>query len=150
MAATTQPPESTTQQVVQQRRPSENSAATEGTPETILLEGRGIGADQRAVLARSMQVLIQAGFGYNSTPASGVISMQRAWQGPREDLVMVDVITLDTHGQGLAVREGPTGRPVWGPDRGAWPAVVTAILSQTCPNGYAQVAPRARSLPQLI
>jgi hypothetical protein len=104
--------------------------------------------DRRAVLARVVNALVEGGFGFNSSPVEGLISMQRAWQGPGEDLVMVDVVTLDIQGQALAAREGDSGRPVWGPKRGAWSEVVAAALSQPAPHGYARVAPRSEAVPE--
>lgn len=144
MAITARPSETSTHNAGQQRpRPSERSPAREVTPETVApLED--ISGEQRATLAHSVRALVHAGFGLNSTFAEGVVSMQRAWQGPADDAVMVDAITLDIHGGALAVREGPTGNPVWGPERGEWSAVVTAILAQPAPQGYARVAARDR------
>lgn len=144
MATTARPSEPSTHNAVQQRpRPSERPPGTAGAPETVPpLED--ISGEQRATLAQSVQALVHAGFGFNSTFVEGVVSMQRAWQGPGEDVVMVDAITLDIHGGALAVREGPTGRPVWGPERGEWSAVVTATLAQPAPQGYARVAARER------
>lgn len=115
----------------------------EGKAETAALPA-DVPADARVVLARAVGALVEAGFGFNSTLVEGVVSMQRAWQGPGEDLVMVDAVTLSSHWQALAVREGPTGNPVWGPERGEWSAVVTAILAQPAPPGYARVAARER------
>jgi S1-C subfamily serine protease len=100
--------------------------------------------DSRTVLARAIGSLVEAGFGFNSVPVVGVVSMQRAWQGPGEDLVVVDAVTLDAHGRGQAVREGVSGQPVWGPERGEWSAVVTAVLSLPAPQGYVRVAARER------
>lgn len=140
--ATARPAEPSTQTAVQQHlRPSERSLATKRTPETVPPPD-DLSVEQRAALTRSVQALVQAGFGFNSTVVAGVVSMQRAWQGPGDDTVMVDAITLDIHGEALAVREGPTGRPVWGPERGDWSAIVTAILTQPAPPGYARVAAR--------
>lgn len=125
--------------------PTDPFIVTEGTPGTVsLLED--VNAEQRVILARCVEALVHAGFGFNSTVVEGVVSMQRAWQGPGEDLVMVDAVTLDSHGQALAVREGPTGKPVWGPERGEWSVAVVAMLAQLPPLGYARVAARARPL----
>lgn len=142
MATFARPSEPPTRNAVRQRpRPSESPIATKGTP--------GIGplpedfdVERRETLARSVQALVAAGFGFNSTLGNGIVSMQRAWQGPGEEAVMVDSITLDIHGKALAVREGDTTRPVWGPERGPWSVTVTALLSQPAPHGYVRVAPR--------
>lgn len=118
-----------------------------GKAETSTLS-TDVPADARAVLARAVGALVEAGFDFNTTLVEGVVSMQRAWQGPGEDLVMVDAVTLHSHGQALAVREGPTGNPVWGPERGEWSAVVTALVAQRPPPGYARVAARERPVSE--
>lgn len=119
----------------------------EGKAETTALP-TDAPADARAVLARAVGALVEAGFGFNTTLVEGLVSMQRAWQGPGEDLVMVDAVTLSSNGTALVVREGPTGIPVWGPERGEWSAAVTAILAQPAPPGYARVAARERPEPE--
>lgn len=108
---------------------------------------RGIAIDKRKVLAEAMLRLMKAGFGYNSAPAGGVVSMERAWQGADEDSVVVDVITFDTRGQALAAREGVDGLSTWGPNRGGCSDVVDALLSQAPPVGYQRVAARSASAP---
>jgi hypothetical protein len=96
--------------------------------------------DRRALLADALGKLLQAGFAQNAVPVEGVIPMQRVWQGPDEDSVIVDSITIHTRDQALAVREGDgDGAPIWGPMRGPWSDLVAVFLALPPPDEFALV-----------
>jgi hypothetical protein len=96
--------------------------------------------NRRALLADALGKLAQAGFVQNTVPVEGVISMQRVWQGPDEDSVIVDSITIHIQDQALAVREGDgDGTPTWGPRRGPWLDIVAALLALPPPAEFVVV-----------
>ena len=96
--------------------------------------------NRRALLADALGKLAQACFVQNAAPVEGVISMQRVWQGPEEDSVIVDSITIHERDQALAVREGDgDGTPTWGPMRGPWSDLVAVFLALPPPDEFALV-----------
>jgi hypothetical protein len=96
--------------------------------------------DRRVLLVDALGKLLQAGFAQNPVPVEGVIPMQRVWQGPDEDSVIVDSITIHVRDQALAVREGDgDGAPIWGPMRGPWSDLVAVFLALPPPDEFVVV-----------
>lgn len=96
--------------------------------------------DKRGLLADVLHRLLRAGFVQNAVPVEGVISMQRVWQGPDEDSVIVDSITIHERDQARAVREGDgDGAPTWGPMRGPWSDLVAVFLALPPPDKFVMV-----------
>lgn len=108
--------------------PAADSAAADRAP-----------VDRRGQLANVLRKLMRSGFVHNGIPVMNMIAMTRAWQGPDENSVIVDMITLHALDQAYAAREGPDRALLWGPKRGSWLEIVAELTALPPPHRYVAV-----------